>query len=182
MTCSPQVSRVLGWPTVERRPKVEAIRASIHPEDVELVDEKMNRTIESGLPLDFDHRVVRPNGETRVIHQRGEVLRDRLSGDLLIRGTLQDITDRNRAQVDRELLIGELQNALAHIKTLRGLIPICASCKRIRDDSGYWNQLETFIKERSEAEFSHAICPDCAKRIYGVDDLMDNSEAGEADN
>lgn len=174
MTCSPQVSRVLGWPTVERRPKVEAIRASIHPEDVELVDEKMNRTIESGLPLDFDHRVVRPNGEIRVIHQRGEVLTDRLSGDRLMRGTLQDITERNQAQVDRELLIGELQNALAHIKTLRGLIPICASCKRIRDDSGYWNQLETFIKERSEAEFSHAICPDCAKRIYGVDDLMDN--------
>ncbi len=68
-----------------------------------------------------------------------------------------------------------LRHALAHIKTLGGLIPICSSCKRIRDDSGYWNQLESYIRDHSEAQFSHAICPDCAKQIYGVDDLMDGS-------
>ncbi len=60
----------------------------------------------------------------------------------------------------------ELQEALNNIKTLRGLIPICSSCKKIRDDQGYWNQLEKYLKEHSEAEFSHSICPDCAKKLY----------------
>jgi hypothetical protein len=61
----------------------------------------------------------------------------------------------------------DLRDALVQIKTLSGLIPICASCKKIRDDKGYWNQLETYIKEHSEAEFSHGICPDCMKKLYG---------------
>jgi glucose-6-phosphate-specific signal transduction histidine kinase len=61
-----------------------------------------------------------------------------------------------------------LRKALSQVKTLSGLIPICASCKKIRDDQGYWNQLETFIQEHSEAEFSHGICPECMKKLYGV--------------
>ena len=61
-----------------------------------------------------------------------------------------------------------LRDALSQIKTLSGLIPICASCKKIRDDKGYWNQLEAFIQEHSEAEFSHGFCPDCMKKLYGV--------------
>jgi YesN/AraC family two-component response regulator len=67
---------------------------------------------------------------------------------------------------ERERLIAELQDALARIKTLRGLIPICASCKKIRDDKGYWNQLEMYIREHSDAEFTHGICPDCLKKLY----------------
>ncbi len=62
----------------------------------------------------------------------------------------------------------KLRDALSQVKTLSGLIPICASCKKIRDDKGYWNQLETFIQEHSEAEFSHGFCPDCMKKLYGV--------------
>jgi hypothetical protein len=60
----------------------------------------------------------------------------------------------------------ELQNALSEIKTLSGLLPICAACKMIRDDKGYWNQIEAYIRDRSEAEFSHSICPKCAERLY----------------
>ncbi len=59
-----------------------------------------------------------------------------------------------------------LQEALSHIKTLKGMIPICANCKKIRDDSGYWNQIESYIKDHSEAEFSHSICPECANKLY----------------
>lgn len=66
----------------------------------------------------------------------------------------------------REGLIEQLQKALREVKTLKGLIPICASCKSIRDDKGYWEQLETYIKEHSEAEFSHGICPECKKKLY----------------
>jgi DNA-binding response OmpR family regulator len=64
----------------------------------------------------------------------------------------------------QQKLIQELQEALAEIKTLKGFIPICASCKKIRDDEGYWNQLEAYISKRTEAVFSHGLCPECAER------------------
>jgi len=67
---------------------------------------------------------------------------------------------------DKEKLIVELREALAKVKTLSGLLPICSSCKKIRDDNGYWNQIETYIRERSEADFTHGICPKCAKMLY----------------
>ena len=81
-------------------------------------------------------------------------------------GTIRDITERRRIEEERERLILELQEAISQVKTLSGLLPICASCKKIRDDKGYWNQIESYIKDHSEAEFSHSICPDCAKRLY----------------
>jgi len=77
-----------------------------------------------------------------------------------------DITERKQAEEERERLIGELQEALAKVKTLSGLLPICASCKRIRDDQGYWQQIEAYIRDHSEAEFSHSVCPECAKKLY----------------
>jgi len=67
---------------------------------------------------------------------------------------------------EKEKLIGELQEAMAKVKTLSGLLPICSSCKKIRDDRGYWNQIETYIRQRSEADFTHGICPKCAKKLY----------------
>lgn len=60
----------------------------------------------------------------------------------------------------------DLERALSEVKTLRGLLPICASCKRIRDDQGYWNQIETYLRENSNVEFTHGTCPDCAKKLY----------------
>ena len=60
----------------------------------------------------------------------------------------------------------ELREALAHVKTLHGLFPICSGCKRIRDDEGYWNQIEVYIAQHSEAEFSHSICPACVEKFY----------------
>ncbi len=62
--------------------------------------------------------------------------------------------------------VDELKKAISEIKTLSGLLPICAACKKIRDDSGFWKHVETYIAEHTHAKFSHAICPDCAKRLY----------------
>ncbi len=76
-----------------------------------------------------------------------------------------DITARKQAEADRERLILELQEALASVKTLSGLLPICAWCKKIRDDSGYWKQLENFIEVHSGAVFSHGVCPECLTRL-----------------
>ncbi len=73
---------------------------------------------------------------------------------------------RKRAEEEREKLILQLQDAMANIKVLRGLLPICASCKRIRDDTGYWKQLEDYISDRSEAQFTHGICSECSRKLY----------------
>lgn len=77
-------------------------------------------------------------------------------------------------------LIGELETALSEVHTLKGFLPICSSCKKIRDDSGYWNQIETYIQSHSDAEFSHSICPDCMEKIYGNEDWFDKRQFGQA--
>lgn len=78
----------------------------------------------------------------------------------------RDISERKEAERVREQLIQELQEALAQVKTLTGLIPICAGCKRIRDDQGYWEGVEDYISRHSGAEFTHGLCPPCAQKFY----------------
>jgi len=72
---------------------------------------------------------------------------------------------RQTAEAQREQLIVELQQALAKVKALSGLIPICSSCKKIRDDRGYWNRLEIYLQDHSQAKLTHGICPDCARQL-----------------
>jgi PAS domain S-box-containing protein len=76
----------------------------------------------------------------------------------------RDISERKNAEAERERLIDELHAALAQVRTLRGLIPMCAWCKKIRNDEGYWEQIEAYIKSHSEADFTHGMCPDCARK------------------
>jgi PAS domain S-box-containing protein len=78
----------------------------------------------------------------------------------------RDVTERIGWAKEREKLILDLQVALDKVKTLRGLIPICSSCKKVRDDKGYWQQVESYVSEHTLAEFSHGICPDCFKKLY----------------
>ncbi|MBZ5683784.1 MAG: PAS domain S-box protein [Acidobacteriia bacterium] len=82
---------------------------------------------------------------------------------------IRDIGERKTAEHEREQLIGELQDALAKVKSLSGLLPICASCKKIRDEVGKWHVLEIYIRNHTEADFSHGICPDCQKKLYPND-------------
>jgi hypothetical protein len=74
--------------------------------------------------------------------------------------------DLKLAKDKAEVLVQELQTALSDVKQLSGLLPICANCKKIRDDNGYWKQIEDYIDQHSEAKFSHGICPDCMKKLY----------------
>jgi uncharacterized PurR-regulated membrane protein YhhQ (DUF165 family) len=78
----------------------------------------------------------------------------------------QEIEARKAAEMERDRVIEELKQALSEVKTLRGFLPICANCKKIRDDKGYWNRIEAYIQEHSDAQFSHGICPECAKKLY----------------
>ena len=79
---------------------------------------------------------------------------------------MTEIAQRKEAEGAREQLILELQDALLKIRTLSGLLPISATCKKIRNDRGYWEQIEVFIRDHSEADFSHSICPECTKKLY----------------
>ncbi|HWR97035.1 MAG TPA: cache domain-containing protein [Candidatus Methanoperedens sp.] len=79
----------------------------------------------------------------------------------------REIAARLRLEEERERTLTELQQALGEVRTLSGLLPICASCKKIRDDKGYWNQIETYISGRSEAKFSHGLCPECLPKYFG---------------
>lgn len=90
----------------------------------------------------------------------------RRGNNMFISAMVVDISRRKAIEAEREVLIGELKSALEKVKQLGGLLPICANCKKIRDDNGYWSQIEIYIRDHSEAEFSHGICPECAKKLY----------------
>jgi PAS domain S-box-containing protein len=87
--------------------------------------------------------------------------------DIFYTGIIRDITERKRVEEEREKLLLDLKDALERVKTLSGLLPICSACKKIRDDKGYWNQIESYIRDHSEADFTHSICPECSKKLYG---------------
>ncbi len=78
----------------------------------------------------------------------------------------EEIGERKRSEKEKEAVISDLKIAMEKIKKLQGLLPICAGCKKIRDDKGYWNQIEVYIRENSEADFTHGICPDCLAKYY----------------
>ena len=86
----------------------------------------------------------------------------------------QEIDRRIKAEKERDRVIEDLQNALSEIKTLRGFLPICSYCSNIRDDQGTWNSFEDYVQKHSEAQFSHSICPKCAKIHYPDFDLFDD--------
>jgi len=79
---------------------------------------------------------------------------------------VRDISERKRMEAEREKMIRELQEAVSKVKLLSGMLPICSSCKKVRDDKGYWTQLEAYIRDHSEADFSHGLCPACARKLY----------------
>lgn len=79
-------------------------------------------------------------------------------------GFFRDITERRRLEEERETLITELQKALAEVKTLRGIIPICSYCKKIRDGKGYWEQVEEYLSKQTDAKFTHGICSGCHQK------------------
>jgi PAS domain S-box-containing protein len=92
--------------------------------------------------------------------------RDKEERIIGIIGFAIDITERKQAEEALEEEHGRLQKALDEVRTLRGIVPICSNCKKIRDDKGFWNQVEKYVSDHTEAKFSHGICPDCVKELY----------------
>ena len=108
---------------------------------------------------------VEVRGEPRLLRAHVEPLRDASQAIRGVVGVALDLTERVRAEAERERLIEDLQQALDRVKVLSGLIPICSHCKAVRDDNGYWQQVDAFMREHSDAKLSHAICPECAQKL-----------------
>jgi PAS domain S-box-containing protein len=128
--------------------------------------EVLPRFFAGGNVHDVPFRFVKKDGEVLDVLFTAVEQPGKEGGTELYLAALTDVTEQMRAERQREELIGELQEALTRIKKLSGLLPICSSCKQIRDDQGYWHQVEQYIRQHSEAEFSHSICPPCARRLY----------------
>jgi PAS domain S-box-containing protein len=122
------------------------------------------KILQEGCEIKITHR--RKNGQEFPVSLTRSVIKDEKDMEIAIVSVARDITESKRAEEEREKLIHELQDALAKVRTLSGLLPICSSCKKIRDDKGYWNQIEGYIQEHSDAEFSHSLCPECATRLF----------------
>lgn len=120
------------------------------------------------------------NGVSRCFIVTATPLLDKTGRRTGIIESFQDISARRQLEQEKEQLITDLQEAMTKVKLLSGFLPICASCKKIRDDKGYWTQIETYIRNHSEAEFSHGICPECAEKLYGK--FMMNPQKGSKGN
>jgi len=107
-----------------------------------------------------------PEGEIRWIQLRATLVKDNQGKLLAIEGIASDITAKKLEEMERKQLIRELRKALEDVKTLSGLLPICSFCKKVRDDQGYWKQIESYITEHSELFFTHGLCPDCLTHHY----------------
>jgi len=138
----------------------------VHADDLPLALEHLALML-AGQTDVREFRIVRKDGEVRWLRNHVRPVWDEDQGRVVrIYAAAQDVTERRQAREERERLILELQDALRKVKTLRGLLPICASCRKIRDDQGYWTSVEAYILEHSDAEFTHGICPDCARKLY----------------
>ena len=143
-------------------------RLYMDKENAKIVYQAFNRVYTTGEPYRaHDWEITRKDGTKRIHESSVSLMKNEQGERIGFRGITRDVTQRKRLEEEREQLIKELQEALAKVKTLSGFLPICASCKKIRDDKGYWNQIETYIRDHSEAEFSHGLCPDCMKKLYG---------------
>ena len=120
---------------------------------------------------DAEYRFRKKTGETFIGLFSAETIM--IDDSPWVLSVIVDISLRKDAEREREKLIGELKDALSEVKQLSGLLPICSYCKKIRDDKGYWNQIEAYIAEYSEAEFSHGICKECAEKHFPGMNLYD---------
>jgi len=165
-------AEIFGY-TVEECTNKLHVRQTVYPEDLDLVQEQVNNRISGKVKsVNYTFRGIRKNGE--IFHAEVFGSSIQLAGKPSATGSILDISPRKRVEEQRENLIVALQKALSEVKTLRGFLPICSYCKKIRDDKGYWSQIESYIHKHSDAKFSHGICPECVKEHYPDIDLEES--------
>jgi PAS domain S-box-containing protein len=129
-------------------------------------ERKFRKFLHGNGPEDHTFPIRHQQGDIRWLHLRTTLLRDELGKAFAIEGIAIDITEKKHEEMERKQLIRELKKALAEVKVLSGLLPICSFCKKVRDDQGYWKQIESYITEHSELFFTHGLCPDCLAHHY----------------
>jgi PAS domain S-box-containing protein len=132
-------------------------------EDFQIWSDPLKR---DGGSIFLETRLTTKTGELRRVEIHAKLVRDPETGAFYVGGSLVDITVRKHAEAERDRIIGDLRRELENAKTLSGWLPICASCKRIRDAGGRWNVLESYIENHSHAHFTHGVCPECAHELY----------------
>lgn len=161
------IERLTGYPPTRFLGKSTAsFLDSVDPADLAVALAELQSSIDEKRRYSVTYRFAKATGDVRWFWDRGLVLSDGSDGRVVRDGFIADITERVEAEAEKARLVEELKLALSEVKTLSGLIPICASCKKIRDDKGYWNNLEQYIMDHTGADFTHGICPDCASRLY----------------
>jgi PAS domain S-box-containing protein len=137
-----------------------------HAEDIEKSAGPSKRLLHGNVPLfRLEKRYVTKSGETLWVNLTVAAIRGENNEVLYALGMIEDISRRKLVEQERERLVHDLQQALEKIKALRGLLPMCARCKKIRNDKGYWQKVETYIQEYSDASFTHGMCPECLNKV-----------------
>jgi len=135
-------------------------------EDIKVARKSFIQALKTDKSYVREYRIKSKDGGIRWIQDRGQIVCDEKGEIEYISGVFFDITEHKRTEEEREKLVKELQESLKEIKTLRGILPLCSFCKKIRDDKGYWEQVDVYIHKHLQADISHSICPDCAKEHY----------------
>jgi PAS domain S-box-containing protein len=166
LQCNRTLERILGFAQGELQGQPSS--RVIHPDDGAMQKDLVRRIL-AGAPttgISAQRRYVRKDGRTVWGMLTVTVVGDASGNPQYALGVIEDITERHLAEAERGQLLHELQLALSNVKTLSGLVPICSCCKKIRDDRGYWTQVERYLAQHTGAQFSHGICPDCMKELY----------------
>ena len=163
---SPNVANIFGY-TPEEVYQIgpNFLLERIHPDDISIVKASLEALFSNQGTFDVEYRFKRKDGQWIWLHDRA-IATDTENGVNYADGVFTEITDRKEADKEKETLIQRLHQALSQVKTLKGLLPICASCNKIKDDQGSWKKLEIYIRKHTNANFSHGICPDCARKLY----------------
>jgi len=159
---------MLGYAPDEVEPDVQAWLRLVHPDDLPRAQAAMAAHFAGDSDrYEVEHRLRTRDGGWKWVLTRGRVMaRDAEGRPVRMTGTHKDISQDKAADEERERLIRELESALAQVKTLSGLLPICGWCKSVRDDRGYWERIEAFIaRHHADTQFTHGICPGCAERL-----------------
>jgi PAS domain S-box-containing protein len=161
---NPTIERTLDYTSDEWNGKTFA--QIVAPECIDSVKDLFKRAIKGeSIPV-YVTDLIRKDGTKLSVEFNVETIYDSDGNPSGRYGIGRDITERKRVEGALEEERRRLQQALDEVRTLRGIVPICANCKKIRDDKGFWNQVEKYISDHTEARFSHGICPDCAKELY----------------
>jgi len=167
---SPKCEEIFELDAVTIRSDAAVLWGMVHPDDRERLQREDFEANRAKRKFKTEVRIITPSGKNKWIQLTSMPSEELCDSQVIWSGVILDITENKQLEVERDRTLLQLQQALAQVKTLRGYLPICCSCKKIRDDKGYWSQIELYISQHSEIEFSHGICPDCVEKLYpGID-------------